>query len=132
MRFVLCLHNSLFFNIQLFHQYVFQIHLLNEEVRGPVLEAVVSRMKTIQVNLYKKYYISIHKKFSHYFDFRIHVIFQTNQMFPIISDLLLHLLLYQMQKIQPSGSILNRNHVFVTSKSINNEFMLYLIINILF
>lgn len=40
-------HRSLVEVIKLF--LIDEVHILNDELRGPVLEAVVSRMKTIEV-----------------------------------------------------------------------------------
>ncbi|KAL4707758.1 hypothetical protein ACJJTC_001704 [Scirpophaga incertulas] len=39
-----------------------EVHILNDEVRGPVLEAVVSRMKTIQISAQSAYRIEKLKK----------------------------------------------------------------------
>lgn len=41
-------HRSLVEVIKLF--LIDEVHILNDELRGPVLEAVVSRMKTIEVS----------------------------------------------------------------------------------
>lgn len=43
-------HRSLVEVIKLF--LIDEVHILNDETRGPVLEAVVSRMKTIEVMAY--------------------------------------------------------------------------------
>ena len=43
-------HRSLVEVIKLF--LIDEVHILNDEIRGPVLEAVVSRMKTIEVSMY--------------------------------------------------------------------------------
>lgn len=51
-------HKNLVEVIKLF--LIDEVHILNDAVRGPVLEAVVSRMKTIEVCLYSTTSVAEH------------------------------------------------------------------------